>query len=139
MVALEHMGKESAWEGQHSFHLPSWVNFLWRNSWNTEQKVCVLLKSRLFTLSGNVRDIESASSFYRGGAYVLQDLRVRDVQGWDWTLHLLMLSSVLPLLCLISGLSNCHRLGRENGYIFFFKKNCFHSTPSQGSCLLYLI
>lgn len=60
VIALGHMEKESAWEGPDR-------GTRGRSSWDTEQKVYVLWKSKIFALAGNVRDTESSPSFDRGG------------------------------------------------------------------------
>lgn len=60
-----------------------WVEFPGRRSGNKEQKVCILLKPRIFTLAENFRDTESSPLFYRGGARSPQGLRISGRQGWD--------------------------------------------------------
>lgn len=67
VIALGHMEKESAWEGPDCFCSLCWVGSPGRSSWDTEQKVYVLWKSKIFALAGNVRDTESSPSFDRGG------------------------------------------------------------------------
>lgn len=79
---------ESVWERPYPYCLLCCVDFLWRNSWDTEQKVYVLLKSRIFALLGNVRE----------GAWVLQYLRTSDVQGWEWNPCFLTLFSGSSIL-----------------------------------------
>ena len=129
-------GERKCWAGTRLFVCFAGWTFPGRSSLDTEQNVCALLKYRIFALAGNVSDTASSSSFYRGGIQVPQELRISNKQGKDQNSPcLLTFSSVLILLCLMSGHGNCYRLERMAGGDDLVAKSCLALvTPQTVAC-----